>query len=153
MVLPLFRRFSTALSPSPRVATEQFIDPVFGNCSYNSWMNLWSSQCQLPNSSSVFVCGRSKRPTDENTSLWRELQSDISQLLRVAAESIPVPPIHDYTPPSFNLLDAALSEVRFEADGTVIFFLDVELTEPDGYQLYPMVTFRNWQITEAVWTV
>ncbi|MEK6262337.1 MAG: hypothetical protein AABP62_27375 [Planctomycetota bacterium] len=153
MLQPIFRWLYGALHSPPRNPGEQFVDPVFGSCCYGSSTNSWTTRWHLSDNRSLLLRGRSNRPTPEQVGLWREVQERMPHLLREAINSIPEPPFDDYSPAVIHRDSAALSQVRFEADGTVQFFLDLEITHSTGYDLCPMITFSGWQIIRSEWTV
>lgn len=75
------------------------------------------------------------------------------KLLHEVIASISEPPVTSFTPEVIRREGIEISEVRLENDDTVQLFLDLVITDSQGYQLCPHVIFKNWQIVSSVWCV
>lgn len=141
---PLYKSVSNA---------EPFVDPTFGACRYCPDINAWITDWQDPHNRKVEIMGRSIRPTPDQAALWRQARERLPQLLQEASASIPEPLVKDFTPAVITREGVELAEIRFEKDGTVQFFLDFKISEPQGYEMWPVIVFKNWQIVRSEWCV
>lgn len=132
---------------------EPFVDPNFGDCLYISSIDAWMVHWQLTENRQIIIAGRSKRPTPEQVALWQQAQERLPQLIREANASIPEPSFKNFTPAVIKRDGLELSEIRFERDGTVELFLDFNITDSAGNDLYPQIIFRDWQIVSSEWCV
>jgi hypothetical protein len=132
---------------------ERFVDLTFGDCQYSPDINAWSTPWQLAENRQIRVMGRSQRPTEEQVVLWHQFLERVPTLLREANDSITEPRVTSFTPDVIRREGVEISEVRFESDGTVHLFLDLMITDQHGYELYPQVIFKNWELVSSEWCV
>ena len=152
MIRSILRWLNAPLN-KPVSRGEPFVDPTFGDCRYFSDINAWLAHWQLSENRQIRIMGRSKRPTPGHVALWHQLQERMPLLIREANASIPEPPVKDFTPAEIKRDGIELSEVRFESDGTVQFFLDFTISDSHGYDLCPQIIFSDWKICSSVWCV
>ncbi len=97
------------------------------------------------------LCGRGRRPSDDQVALRTEVEARLSELTRAAAataEALLVGQLAD----AFTLEELVLNQVRFEEDRTMA---TESLDYPRGDELWmwPMVTFTDWTPCRAKWIV
>ncbi len=153
MIRSMIRWISRSLRKREPWHDELFVDPIFGECWYSSASNRWITLWQLSENRQITIMGRSERPTSEQAVLWHQVQERMLLLMREANASIPDPPVTNFTPAVIKRDGIELSEVRFESDGTVQFFLNLTITDSNGYDLCPQIVFRDWQIIDSGWCV
>lgn len=132
---------------------ERFVDLTFGDCQYFPSINAWSAQWQLSKNRQIRIFGRSKRSTEEQVALWQQFLERAPTLICEANASITEPRVKGFKPEAIRREGVELSEVRFESDGTVQLFLDLMITDSQGYELCPQVIFKNWELVGSEWCV
>ena len=145
--IPDFRRLARELSKDKVPDTpEELVDPSLGRYVTGPGDGSW--RCRPHDT--FLLRGRSKHPTPEQISVWREAEVRLPELVERAIASIPPPAAHDPAN-TFDRAGCKLDEIRLEQDGSVVFFFGPSILV-DGYELYPMIVFRDWKITESHWT-
>jgi len=82
--------------------------------------------------------------------LWSEVEARLPELRQAAATAATALLVGAHAD-AFTAAELRLSQVRFEADGTLLLFLDFPRSNEVG--MWPMVTFINWTACRVKWIV
>ncbi len=147
---------STALpSPADRHPSLTYEHlPEFGDYIYSPTIASWTQRRQMANGQPLLLCGRGRKPTAEQIALFHQIDACLAELTATAIAAIGPPPIKSkrnwFKPvPEFAHSELCVDEIRIEEDGT--FELFFYTPTGDRIDMWPMVTFSNWQVIGSQW--
>ncbi len=117
-------------------------------------MESWTQRRQTTRGQPLLLCGRGRRPTDEQIALFQQIDARLPELTASAIAAVDPPPIKPRRvwfkrPPEFTRDELVLREVRIEEDLTFELYFDTPTG--DRIHMWPVVEFRGWLVTGADW--
>jgi hypothetical protein len=148
---------STTALPSPADRHHSLTyetHPLFGDYIYSPTIESWTQRRQMSDGRPLLLCGRGRRPTDEQIALFQQIDVRLPELTASAIAVIEPPPIKPprvwlKRPPEFTRDELVLREVRIEEDLTFELFFDTPTG--DRIDMWPLVEFRAWEVAGTEW--
>lgn len=112
--------------------------------SSNRWIHRRATVGGVP----FLLTGYGTEPIDAQLTLWKSVESLLTEMVIAAIGSVPAPPIPS---PEIDPSAFSLGEVRLMPDGTVQLFLDHPVCH--SISCWPQIIFSGRQIIETCWTV
>jgi hypothetical protein len=128
--------------------------PQFGDYIYSPTIKSWTQRRQMSDGRPLLLCGRGRKPVDEQIALFQEIDLRLPELTALAIAAIQPPPIWPphvsfKRPADFTRDELVLREVRIEEDLTFKLFFDT--STGDRIDMWPLVDFRDWKISGTEW--
>jgi hypothetical protein len=148
---------STVALPSPADRHHSLIyenHPQFGDYIYSHTIESWTQRRQMLDGQPLLLCGRGRKPTDEQIALFQQIDARLTELNASAIEAVQPPPtkvsrVWLKRPPEFSRNELSLREVRIEEDLTFELFFDTHTG--DSIDMWPVVEFRDWHVASSEW--
>ncbi|MGB8356949.1 MAG: hypothetical protein WCD79_23835 [Chthoniobacteraceae bacterium] len=136
----------------PQHSNIEFEDPIFGHCRYFPSSHQWTTKRQMVGQGDFLLSGRSERPTPQQISLWKETQTRLPELVKVAIESLPKPMTDEPCDLEHIKSSLTLREVWLQPDCEVVMIFDTAAQIMCGnYEIAPVVVYKDWKIISSAW--